>query len=211
MKMKEFLKPSKEIALILILTPLVMLLLTYALGPLYSFANSIEIMILINSILSPIIPSIFIAAAFLLKFKKELSYYLTFYLPATLFEIAVTIISGAFPIMQLSVSPASIWPVILMLLSTLAANFIFAPLFLLWLPRKMAKFGRSLSAFFVGFLYLIFAQYVMQVVTGLLMNGSYNYTIQNIEIISDVIYVVLIVVYSALLFGKFKNLLRKKR
>jgi len=208
MKWKEFLQPSKEITAVLIFTPLFMTLLAYVLA---FVSPNIEINIIIGSILGPITSSIFIAASFLLKFKKELTYYLTFYLPYTIYEIILPIIFGAFPIMQISSSQVNIWPMLLIFLQPVIFNLIFIPLFFLWLPRKLIGFGRYVSAFFSGLLYLIFADYGFRIITSLLINGSYNYTIQNIEIISDVIFVVLIVFYSALIYWKFKQMLKKKQ
>ena len=213
MKWKEFLQPNKEIAAILILTPLLMALLAMSLGIGYALgfvSTSIETNIIIGSILGPIPASLFIAASFLLKFKKELTYYLTFYVPYTVYEIIFPIVYGAVPIVQMLNGQVNSWPTLLMLLQPVISSLVFAPLFFLWLPRKLIGFGRYVSAFVSGLLYLVLAGYGFQIIISLLMYGTYNYTIQNIEIISDVVFVALVVLYSSLIYWKFKQMLKQK-
>lgn len=205
MAAEGFFKPSKTIAAILILTPLVLTFVAQLLQVFSLYVNPTLILI-INSMLAPIVPSLFIAATFLLKFKKTLSYYLTFYLPYTIFEIIFPFAVGAIPLSAFSSSFSLLF--LLILFSPILVFLIFNPFFFVWLPRKLLRIKRYGAAAVCGLVYLVVVRFAFLVTSSLESGQAYTYALTNLEIFSDALYLVLIVIYSGLLFLHFKKMLK---
>lgn len=204
MAAEGFFKPSKTIAAILILTPLV---LTIVAQLLQLFASSIDptFALVVNSFLAPVVPSLLIAATFLLKFRKTLSYYLIFYLPYALFVIILPFAVGAVPLSAFSTQFAAVF---LIIFSPILVFLIFNPLFFAWLPRRLLRLKRYGAAAACALLYLVVVRFAFLITSSITSGQPYTYALTYLEIFSDALYLVLAVIYSGILFLQFKKYLK---
>lgn len=209
--LKEFLKPNKNIAATIILLPLLIVLVAGILGALFFSASGNQLLsIIIGAVLSPVVPAMFIASSFLFKFKKLLWYYLAFYIPYTIFVIIFPILVGALPIAALSGQVPDLSPLVLsfIFLDPIIVYLAFNPFFFVWLPKKLAHLTRYGSALICSAVYLLVVRYAFLFMSSFVSGQPFTYTILNIELVTDALYVALAVVFSAFIYWQFEKMLK---
>lgn len=204
MRLKEFWKPNKKIALILILIPLFIKLLSL-------FVNYVPIPfdnknLFFELLVGPIVPGMFIAASLLLKFRKTLYYYLTFFLPYVLLVISILLFTVIRTSSLLGVSTLNF--IFLTTAILVVTNLVINPIFLIFLPFKLKLKNVYAKIFIADVAFYFVSKYVYSfVLNEILKNPMY---VSTQDIASDLVYMSLIFVFAFLFFGKFSKMLKKK-